>query len=162
MVDDQGQTVAVGRPSLYTEERVARILWALQHGGSYSLAARYAGISVSTLHAWRRDSRERGEESHYYPFHTMCDENVAIGAMRALEAIEVAAMQGDWKAAAWRLTHNPFTRSEYADKVELTGAGDSPLISIDALRGLLPKDGPGRADTDDDFEGENVVRFHAR
>lgn len=153
-IPKQQKRAALGRPYLYNEETVSKILYALQKGSTYKLAAQYAGISYECFHHWKRDSQEKGELSPFYPFHLMVEENVARGSVRALAIIESAA-EHDWKAAAWRISHNPFTRQDYSDKVEVTGKDGAPLIGLGALRALLPDE---ETDSDDDF-AENVVSF---
>lgn len=148
---------ALGRPTKYNERTVTRILYALQKGSTFKLAAAYAGISYDALMHWKQHSALHGEASMYYPFHMMVEENVAKGAVRALEMIDSAALE-DWRAAAWRLAHAPSTRNEYADKVELTGADGEALIPLAALRDLLDKAQP-EADEDDDFADTNVTAF---
>lgn len=144
--------VAYGRPTKYNPEIVGKVLYALQRGATHRVACAYAGIAYETFNRWVQLSKEHGEKSMYFPFHLMVEQNIAKGTMRSLEMVE-AATPTDWRAAAWRLTHGPYTRNDYSDKVELTGAGGEPLIPLEALRGML---GDASA-TDDDFGDENIT-----
>lgn len=147
----EGAERVLGRPTLFNEERVGKILYAVQMGATYRIAAQYAGISYDTLHHWRQRSESDGPGSMYYPFHLMLEQNVAKGAVKSLEMIEAAA-PADWRAAAWRLSHNPFTRPDYADKAELpSGPDGEPLLSIGALRAVLAESASQGATEDDDF-----------
>lgn len=151
----QGPNKALGRPTKYDEKTVTKVLYALQKGSTFKLAAAYAGISYDALMHWKAESAKHGEASMYYPFHLMVEENVAKGAVRALEMVDTAALV-DWRAAAWRLAHAPSTRHDYADKVEVTGADGEPLIPLAALRDLVAQ-AQSQGTDDDDFAAENVT-----
>lgn len=85
----------MARPTKYSDEAAAKILQALELGGTYELASRYGGISFDTFLRWRK---------RYAGFATQLKEVEANAAMRWLVAIQAAA-ERDWRAAAWMLEH---------------------------------------------------------
>ena len=91
-----------GHPSLYTEERIERILEALRMGATYTLACNYAGVSYRRFREWMVDAEEV-EGSQYAGLPEMVAEAEGIAAVGWLAKIEKAATEGVWQAAAWKL-----------------------------------------------------------
>ncbi len=95
------KTMALGRPSKFTEEARRKILWALRLGNYRIAAAEYAGVADRTLCTWLAKGRDE-EEGLYADFYRDVLEAERAAEVRALGVIQQAA-QRDWKAAAWFL-----------------------------------------------------------
>lgn len=94
---------AGGRPSLFTEERVEKILKALRQGMPYKQAAAYGGISYDTLNRWR-NSGEAGASEELSEFCNAMKEAEGEAVFKLLSTIRRSAtLRNDWKAAAWIL-----------------------------------------------------------
>lgn len=95
-----------GRPSLFTEEREAKIIDAIRRGLTYKGAAAYAGISYSTFHRWKTDGKSDfnlGVESVLCEFWKALQEANGEAQLRFVSNIGDSAGKGDWRAAAWML-----------------------------------------------------------
>jgi transposase-like protein len=82
-----------GRPSRLTEERQAKILEALRAGNYLTSAAALAGVSRSTLHAWRQE----------HPHFADAVDQARAHAEARNDAIVQMAARTQWQAAAWWL-----------------------------------------------------------
>lgn len=83
-----------GRGDTFNDVAERRILDALRDGATMALAARAAGISPRTLRRWR--DRHEG-------FNRKVQRAKAEAGADALDTINAAADEGDWRAAAWML-----------------------------------------------------------
>lgn len=84
----------MARTSKYTEEVLGKIDYALSMGGTYEMAAGYAGVGESTIYEWlekKPDFVQRVKKAR------------AMGQLGWLAKIEKAASDGNWQAAAWKL-----------------------------------------------------------
>ncbi len=73
---------------------VKKLTTAIRLGSTFRLACLYAGITEETFNQWR----------HKYPvFSEQIKEAEGAGATTWLAAIEKAAQEGNWQAAAWKL-----------------------------------------------------------
>lgn len=84
----------MARPSKYTAQTVERIIEAIAKGASLKLAAAYGGISYDALNEWMHRNRQ---------FRQQIESAEAHAAARWLDHIELAAQEGAWQAAAWKL-----------------------------------------------------------
>lgn len=101
-----------GEPTKRTLPIVKRVIQATELGAPRWLAARYGGISPSTLYLWM---------ATYKPFREMMQEAEAKNAMRLLARIEAASVHS-WAAAAWKLERlNP---EEYGRTTRTEVSGD--------------------------------------
>jgi transposase-like protein len=81
-----------------TADRQKRIVEALRAGNYVSVAARFAGISPSTLFAWLRKGRA-ARAGRYREFHDAVAQALTFAEVRAV-AILQKEMEGNWRAAA--------------------------------------------------------------
>ena len=88
----------MARPRKDTDARLTKLCQAIELGGTYELACKYAGIGASTLRKWRAKpgpARDRLE--------ARLAEAEGRAVVRWLGQIEQAALEGNWQAAAWKL-----------------------------------------------------------
>lgn len=101
-----------------TPETRAKILYDLERGATYELAAKAAGISRVTLHDWRTKDPE------------FADQIEAARSGHAITHIGVIDYAGrevkDWKASAHLLSKNPLTKAEFGDTAKAGG----PVINV--------------------------------
>jgi len=125
----------VGRPSLKTEGRIKKILYALSIGATKEAAAAAGGISYQTLARWVDADESLAER-------VVIAEGEA--EMSATERIhqEVTRDKGSWQAAAWWLERR--RQPHYA----LGGAGGQanqqriPIEVAEAIRALVGTNAP--------------------
>ncbi len=84
-------------------ENIALILESIELGATERVAAGIAGISPKTLTRWKQEDPRFGME-----IHARRSQNVA----EMLRCINQAS-QKDWKAAAWSLERDPYSREEF-------------------------------------------------
>ena len=79
----------------FTEGRIELVLNALSAGLNWASAASAAGITVQTLQDWRACDEE---------FAYQCEAAIVGFERRLVDIVDrAAAVEGDWKAAAWIL-----------------------------------------------------------
>lgn len=189
-----------GRPTKYNPEVGLRIVAALQLGATMETAAAAAGIDRFTLRLWLREGARAKKQPEKVRFDddgrpilaTLAEFSAATtrawpqAELKWLQAIQQAAMPsgkhpGDFRAAAWLLTHVPHTRDRYADptkkvhhsggltntnvnldagEVDLSSLSDEELAQLDALTAKAVKAVPAAisssgAEKGDDEEGES-------
>jgi len=93
----------IGRPPCFSEEAAERVLEAVRLGLPYKQAARYGGVSYSTLNRWRQAGQCEDGPEHLREFWRQLEEANGEAALRLLGRIDEAAAEGDWKAASWIL-----------------------------------------------------------
>jgi hypothetical protein len=95
----------MSRKPIPIEPHIDKIEQALLLGASYQLAAQFAGVSEKTFERWRR----RADDARPGTALARLRERLAAAEGRAavgwLAHIEQAARDGDWRAAAWKLSH---------------------------------------------------------
>ncbi|MBK9711549.1 MAG: hypothetical protein IPO81_09535 [Kouleothrix sp.] len=109
------------RPSKLTTDTVDRLVFAITHGSTYDLAAKYAGISPSTFFEWKAEAEKAAaklvepdvsastappldaREAALLDFLLAVEQAEGMAAVGWLQKIEVAATEGEWRAAAWML-----------------------------------------------------------
>ena len=77
---------------------------ALAIGATYELAAQYAGVSPSTFARWRHAAQSAKPGTDLALLRDRLQQAEARAAIGWLAKIEVAASNGDWRAAAWKLS----------------------------------------------------------
>jgi len=87
-------------------ENIALILESIELGATEKVAAGIAGISPKTLTRWKQEDPRLAME-----IHARRSQNVA----EMLGHINQAA-QKDWKAAAWSLERDPYSREEFSNR----------------------------------------------
>ena len=92
----------MARRTKLTPEIEQRIIQAIQAGGTYQIAAQFAGIGESTLYLWMKQGRE-GRNKDKIEFLENIKRAESRGAVANLSLIQRAAQAGDWKASAWIL-----------------------------------------------------------
>ena len=92
-----------GRPSKLTEEIEEKLLQAIRIGTAYELACNYAEISYVTFRNWikRGERAKSGEYREFLKKVRLAEGKAVVGW---LAKIEKALNDGDWKAAAWKLS----------------------------------------------------------
>ena len=123
-----------GRPSKLTPEIHTRIVAAIQRGSYVETAAQLAGINKVTYYEWLKrgkavqamlDEAHENEQPDISAHDANCANfaNAVFRAMaeaevRDVTAIDTAAQQGTWQAAAWKLERKHHTR--WGRKVAVT------------------------------------------
>lgn len=134
-----------GRPSKLTPEVQEKICKWIRGGNYPAVAAMAAGIAHSTFFEWlKRGARQR--KGKYKEFSDAVEKARAEGESILVGAITRAAIQGDWKPAAWLLSRSrprrwggvDVNREDPWDPVA-TPALDSQMALAAPLRSLPPE-----------------------
>lgn len=116
-----------GRPTALTPDVQNQIVAALQRGSYLETAASFAGIHKATLHAWLAKAAKlkasdlpiiQPENQRLVEFHDAVEKAMAESEVRDVQAIDTAAQNGQWQAAAWKLERKHHAR--WGRKVALT------------------------------------------
>ena len=91
----------VGRPSKMNERTIAKLVEAIEIGATREVAARYAGISVSSFCSWMAKGRE-AESGEFSELLERIEGAEAKLEIFCLEKIQ-AHGEKDWRAKAWVL-----------------------------------------------------------
>ncbi len=86
-----------------TPEIIECIKVALASGAYAETAAAAAGVSKDTLYRWLRGARQTHATPLLLELSDAVRKAMAQAELRDLQVVQVAANEGDWKAAAWRL-----------------------------------------------------------
>jgi hypothetical protein len=97
------------RPRKLTPETHERIVGAVREGNQLHVAAAYAGVSKSTFKEWCQ--RGRCGEEPFFAFIEALDEAMAAAEVSTVAVVDVAAKEGDWKAAAYLLDRRDSLKS---------------------------------------------------
>jgi hypothetical protein len=106
------------RKPIPVEPYIEKLEQALLLGATYELAARYAGISVSTFERWRAAAEDAKPGTALAQLRDRLHQAEARAAIGWLAHIEAAARNGDWRAAAFKLEHRfpeQYDRRVHAD-----------------------------------------------
>jgi transposase len=127
-----------GRPSKLTPETQQKIVQAITLGATYELAAAYGGIHYDTFNEWMKLGAIG--KKPYSDFSEAVKEAEGRAAVGWLAKIEMAANDGNWQAAAWKLERrypHSYGRQvqEHAGEVEVT---------VKAYKTVSPDDWPGK------------------
>lgn len=123
-----GRQPGAGRPSKLDEERHTRIVNAVKNGNFLEVAAQFAGVSKETFYDWLRKAevaREKVAKKERPSKHEQRCLALADDLAQALAESEVrdnlqitrAIQEGDWRAAAWRLSKK--ARERWGDQTPL-------------------------------------------
>jgi hypothetical protein len=93
----------MGRRPIPIEPYIDKLVQAVSVGATYEIAALFAGISYKTFERWRLAAENAPENSPLGLLHTRIREAEGRAAVGWLAKIEVAASEGDWRAAAFKL-----------------------------------------------------------
>ena len=130
----------IGRRTKCTKKLTDRMCELLEIGFTHRLACKAVGITPKTFYAWR----VRGEEQKrglFRDFLQRTSEAEAKCLENVLATIQIASIEGNWKAAAWVAER----RFRYSQKTEITGADGGPIVidttmaSDEALDAALAK-----------------------
>ena len=115
----------LGVPTKLTPELTERILTSIRMGNYVDVAAIGAGIPRDRIKEWLF----KGAKGHrtYKQFTLDISQAIAESEERDLSLIDMAAMQGFWQAAAWKLERKFPNRWGKIQKVEMTGAEGGPI-----------------------------------
>lgn len=134
----------VGAPTKFTPEIAENIIQSIRMGNYVDVAALCAGIQRDRLKEWLY----KGANGHrtYKQFTQDIQQAIAESEQRDLTLIDMAAMQGFWQAAAWKLERKFPNRWGKVQKIEMTGAEGGPIetttkmdlgkLNLDQLRQL--------------------------
>lgn len=110
----------MARPTKFTPEIIETIIKAVSIGATYKDAAEAAGCSYELFNDWME--RGRKGDKKYLQFLQAIRKAESNARNNYLSTIAQAAAKGDWKAAAWYLSHR--AKSDYGDNVDVTTGGD--------------------------------------
>lgn len=142
----------IGRPTRFTPEVREKVLVAIRAGNYLEVAARYAGISRSTLFGWL-DRGRKARSGQFLEFLDAVDGAIAQAEVAAVADV-VKASQTDWRAAAWLLERGPaHQRWRPSLQVKLGDLSDAEIqAALDEVAQRLA--GAGGAATSSDEESE--------
>lgn len=117
-----------GRRTKLSPDVQAKIVRAIKAGNYAEVAARHAGIDISTYMRWK----VKGEEGRkpYREFCAAIADAEAHAQQRAVGII-TKAMPGDWKAAAWFLERKYTAQWSKYERHVLTGKDGGPIQTSD-------------------------------
>jgi hypothetical protein len=118
-----------GHPSKFNEDRAEKLLQAVRGGNYLETAARYAGLSYSTLRRWILKADDPDAPPEYVEFKEALEKARADAEVASLAKIQKAAGEGAWQASAWYLERSWPERWGRRDtnRVELVGEGGGPV-----------------------------------
>src|SRR5688500_4370331 len=99
----------MARPTKLTKQLQEGIVRAIGAGSYAHIAAQSEGIDPSTYHRWmkRGDPESRAKaDAPYREFRRAVEQAKAQSEVRDVALITRAAADGDWRAAAWKLSHS--------------------------------------------------------
>ncbi len=134
--------------SKFTPAVRAKILEALQCGMPIRHACGVARIDHTTLYRWLERGKDAREDSTWHQFYLDFEDAQAKTVEQSLGVITQAAVDGDWKAAAWKLERRfpgEFGKSDRPHeptgpitvRLELPGAAPRESVSEVAVVGQL-------------------------
>jgi transposase len=93
----------MARPALKLDLYIDKLCQALLVGATYDLAAKFAGVSYATFLTWRKQAETAPAGTALARLRDRMEEVEGQAAIGWLAKIEMAASQGNWQAAAWKL-----------------------------------------------------------
>lgn len=137
------------KPPSIDHTKVQALLKALRSGHYVERAARLSNVSVTTIYRWldegkkEKESVEAGNASTdrgqaYLEIAEAIHKAREAAADRAMIAIQNAATEGTWQAAAWYLERTD--REHYGRHTQVTGADGGAVklaVSVDDMEKLL-------------------------
>ena len=113
----------MARRTKLTDEMQVKFCEAISVGMTIKLSCQYAGISEAVYYKWRNEADAGAVRQS--EFIEAVKSNEAKGAVRCLVAIETAAEEGSWQAAAWILERrHDYRRDKPMVLVETTDVED--------------------------------------
>jgi len=109
--------VKPGRASKLTPEVIEAVCTSVAAGLPLGMAAAKAGISVRSLHTWRKMGRDGKSKIHVALVSELKKAEAELVA-RNVELIQTAANRGTWQAACW-LLERKFPGSFGSDRREI-------------------------------------------
>ncbi len=116
-----------GRPTVWTPERRAALLGAIEQGMPLKQAAAIAGVSYDTLNHWQNRGENESAPEEYRQFCQLLRRSQAVAMQVHLSVIHQAAGRGDWRASAWMLERRHPEDFARPQKFEHSGPGGKPL-----------------------------------
>ena len=92
-----------GRPCLLTPEVEGTVIFAIEKGMSYKMAAMLAGISYDSLNRWVKRGENENAPDAFCHLYKAVERAKAVGMLRHLSVIDEAGQKGDWRASSWLL-----------------------------------------------------------
>ena len=120
----------MSRKTIPIEPYIDRLAQAVLLGATYDLAAKYAGISISTFESWRRHAEHAKPGTALARLRQRLEQAEGEAAMHWLRQIEEAAEAGDWRAAAFKLERRYYDQYARQTRVDLN-------VNIQALIGKV-------------------------
>ena len=138
----------MARPTKLTSEVIEKLCQAIQLGSTYTHACAYAGVSEAWFYAAKKrgedeierrqgsrvkpDTRKWQTEQPYVEFLEDIKKAEGKAVFGWLAKIELAANDGNWQAAAWKLERRyPKEYGRSVQQVEHSGPEGAPLLIID-------------------------------
>jgi transposase len=125
----------MARPTKLTPEVQKKIVEAIGLGSTYKLSAQYGGISYDTFNDWmkRGEQAKSGKFLQFFEAVKAAEGRAAVGW---LAKIEIAANDGNWTAAAWKLERR--YPKDYGRQVkEIAGSLDIRKLSDEELLAII-------------------------
>jgi len=107
--------VSRGRPSLLTDELIAKAREMADLGLPHELMASRLGISITTWKRWIKQGRESDESTDEGRLWAIINKGASKIAERYLSSLHGQAENGNVNAITWLLTHHPITRDQFSD-----------------------------------------------
>jgi len=123
----KNQKTPGGRPAKLTPEVQEAILKVIRSGGTYAAAARYVGVTETTLYEWLAKGRDGLQP--YATFAEAVEKARAEAEMKFVGVVRQAAESGTWQAAAWWLERR--LPSDWALKQQLEHSGQVRIEFVD-------------------------------
>jgi hypothetical protein len=95
----------MARKPIPVEPHIDKIEQAILLGASFEIAAKFAGISISTFERWRAQAEHARPGTALARLRERLSAAEGRAAIGWLAHIEQAARDGDWRASAWKLEH---------------------------------------------------------
>jgi hypothetical protein len=123
----------LGRPTVFSAEKAATIVSALEDGCYLDQAAALAGVSRTTLQNWLLAGGRNGG-AEFVKFNNDVRKAQAEAEHSGIRIIKAAAKAGQWQAAAWLLERKNPERWGRQDRVAIEHKVQE---SVDAALGVL-------------------------
>lgn len=125
MVKKKNKEERRGRPTIFSQDVVDKLIEARKEGLPATIAVKHAGISKDCLYKWLRKGREEGE-GEFYDLAIRWDKAEADFTLANLEKIKEAK---DWKSAQYLLsvTHPELFNPQFMKYIKADIKSDTKL-----------------------------------
>jgi hypothetical protein len=123
----------MARPTKFTSDTQNKLIQAIQMGATYELAAQFAGVSYDSFNNWMKKG-SKAISGDFFEFFKSIKEAEGKAAVGWLAKIEIAANDGNWQAAAWKLERR--YPASYGRTVQDKRNFDMSKLSDDELRAI--------------------------